>query len=1419
MRKQQEKHADHNWLSLITQHGLFISEPVLQTEFPEGPEKVPEDKYRSFKKEWDIFSLSSLEEKKKRYIRWIDFVLEDLLGSASTLWSKQPHIPPDARHYLMEYDQELVPDRVLLGKGGKPVFLVKILPPGTRLEKPEREAGKWKASPYFKLSTLCMETKIPLGLLTNGDEFRILHVKPITGTSYFEWKALDWYDEKSLLDSFYTLLRRERFYGDEKQLLLKLIEDSQQRQLDVTDQLGEQMRNALCILVRAIGDLSLQNKNLRDVFKDASEEYLYEMCLTVVMRLVFILYSEENGLLPHGVYVYENNYGLSHLVYQLQSKANDEDYMNKKDAWPRILSLFRLIFDGCEHPDVNTIAYGSDLFDYNRFPQVEDPTLTLSNRTVYNILYYLCYAEAKIGKENVRQKVSYRTIDVEQIGSVYEGLIGYSIEKAQETLVVFKGNEEAVRPVSEFRDLSGEKLIEYIHILTGKTKESIKKIFDENTQQDNVRKLQDYLTTQCEEVRKIEKFIEMDQIVYKDQLYITRAGSIRKGSGTFYTPKEITRFLVQEVLESLVYKQNGEARLIKTPREILSLKICDPAMGSGAFLVQVIRYLSEKLVESWKKLASLYQDKILTIPFGEEGYGDDRDDVIPEDEDEALQRARLLVAQNCIYGVDLNHMAVELAKVSIWLTTMSKDKPLTFLDHRLKQGNSLIGSDLEHISFVPDEPLWKDFKKINKNVIKNSSLTGIDFAQYIVDVLKTRKKLQEQEITSDDIKRKAVLFCEEYKEDKPISKLKKVFDFWSSIWFWPFDETEKQLNKNNGSKTIEKKLFDFDNGGNSIVIKNDNIESKIKTDITNKKLETNNLLHPPHTGEYRDIALSYLGSKISVNEIKNLDEYSNIIKAALEQSHFFHWELEFPEIFFKDDGSFRENPGFDAVIGNPPWDKVKPNDLEFFSLFDPNFRSLPPEGQIIRRKELLVNQMISLKYNKYLKLITQTMKFFDESPIYKYQKAKVYGKEESGDKNLYKLFTERFITTVKMDGVTAIITPASVTTDIGCTGLRRMFFIKGTFKDIYTFYKRAKAFPIDQAVTLLIFKKTVKKENVFTCSDNIGFKEPGNLSVISQELLDRKNTYPKSNIDFFETLSPELLVFQAINDKKERIILEKLFRFPILRRWKTPPYNIKTGSETHLTQVKSFIRTSDTGIPLWRGDHISSYRIRYYPQEWIDPSYKKMKIEHHKSPRLGWQHTSADQGIRRLSATFIPSGGTIGNSIDYFDPTKSTLPLLMYICAILNSSIAEYRVRQTAKGSSVGQYVIKELPVPPLDLECELFNEIQNLTNELVGYIYEKSFIISPDKFESNWCKIDALIAIAYDLTESEFSFILNNIPLPRREEVANPEIKKREQSLKAYIEYSNRFKPLDAYRKIVNIKVEKIVDIEENNNEDESDA
>lgn len=1374
----------HSWLSLVTQHGLFVSDPVLNTAFAKGVDSVSPESFREFKREFDLFSIYSEKEDTAKFTRWINYILEDFLGFSKSQWCKHPNVSDDVKHFLFEYEQWLSPDRVLLSNEGKPLLLVKIVKNGQSLERPEKEKGTWKASPYFKLTTLCLEKNIPLALLSNGVEFRLIHVKPTTGTSYFEWKARDCYEEKSLLDSFYTFLNKDRFFGVEDKRLLHLIDESQKRQLDVTDQLGKQMHQALEIFVRAIGNL--KQSDLQELFANATGEYIYEMSLTFMMRLVFLLYAEENGLLPHGNFVYENNYGISHLVYQLQSRANNDEYMNKKDAWPRILSLFRLIYSGCGHPDVKSIAYDSELFDPERFPELEHPDLVLDNKTIWKFLHNLCYAETKIGRDRVKQKVSYHTIDVEQIGSVYESLIGFSVERASEKMVVFNTGENTIRPVSEFIDLDNDALVDYLKSVTGKTEESIRKSLERNDES-------------VEFLNKIESFIVEDGIIEKGQLYISRAGSIRKSSGTYYTPKEITRFLVQEALEPLVYEETDKGKKIKNPRKILDLNVCDPAMGSGAFLVQAIRYLSERLVESWTKINSETDDNI-TLPYGEISHGADNEELLPSDETETLQRAKLYVAQNCIYGVDKNQMAVELAKVSIWLTTMCKDRPLTFLDHRLKCGDSLIGTDFEHISKIPDEPLWKEDKKFNHAALNYKSLMGINFEDYFKDILTLRKNLKRPELTIYDIKHKAKQYKEAHTEDKPVSKLKDVFDLWTSIWFWPYDE-EKKNNKKENIKTCKTTLFSTD-GENNWVNNSVNEDNDNYLKLNNRIVE---IIPPLHTAKYHEIALKLLDLNNEFNSNYRLKEYREIFRNACNSHQFFHWELEFPEVFLNENGTLKENPGFNLIIGNPPWDKVLPDKRRFLMNYYGNISLYDSEKRKEIEDKLLKNKEIKSGLDKYIKKIHQFSAFIKYGDIYNNQfpRSKTGEVAGGGHTDSFLLFLERNFLISSNNGYIANVLPGAFTGDLRGFQIRKMLLENGVFKGLWRIQNRAEdifLFPNVAAqakICLINYEKGKKTYN--------NIKECKNLNDLNSKF-DR---YQRLLSDDVKLFSPNNLELQFFNSIQEFSIGKKIIIYPNLssiKKWK-----IDTSQEINITHDRNSITNNVTSIPLWEGSLTFQFKICSQPKKYIIPNtITSLRLQDSQHYRLAIR-TILSNGPKKIQASIVPKGFLLANSLNYIVPNPDRdYRVELYLLSLINSYVIEYNLLTIISGYNLNNYRIRQLPIPYVNDNNYFFNQLVPRASRLVCTREEFSDLWS-DVYNSNWknlsvsnggssliedwdkinkdwnkncgiyggeednkdrgnralirAEIDALIAHLYSLNYDEFEYILNSFEVLKRME------------------------------------------------------
>ena len=568
------------------------------------------------------------------------------------------------------------------------------------------------------------------------------------------------------------------------------------------------------------------------------------------------------------------------------------------DAWPRLLATFRLIHQGCDHPDLKLIAYGGRLFDPERFTMLEDRRLRIPNEISYQILRALCFAATRLGA----QRLSYRSLDIEQIGTVYEGLLDYTVKRAlaDEPLVVFEGKQQAIRPLAELESNTTDELADYLKEQTGFTALKVAKLLEQaqTTPQEDADAVE-----RDARLRGCETFVAT--VIEPVRMYLAHETGLRKGQGTYYTPKWITSFIVERTLEPLVHEGEGEDRRIKSPAQILSLKVCDPAMGSGAFLVQACRYLADRLVQSWDLLAAENPHTPLTMPLGGPATGAMGERLIPDDHEEAVTWARRYIAEHCLYGVDINRLAVELAKVSLWLITLSRDKPFEFLDHKLKQGNSIIGCRTEDLNRYPvkawgrkgmGDEIKETLKQVKKDAREQAkrqekdhkagilSLVDVDIAGILDETAREHREIDL--ISTLDPWEKERLYHQNIVQDERYQGLKRMFDAWCALWFWPIE------------------------GG------------QMSDDL-------------PLAFAYPELLGSLAGAPpplLSAVAEERLGKWSATVEGLREQESFFHWELEFPEVFEEERG------GFDAVVMNPPWERIKLQEIEFFAARQPELR-------------------------------------------------------------------------------------------------------------------------------------------------------------------------------------------------------------------------------------------------------------------------------------------------------------------------------------------------------------------------------------------------------------------------------------------------------------------------------------------------
>lgn len=723
-------HAE--WLSLVEISGPFLSLPVLLRVFPQQLESldagVSRDTRLAFA-EWE-----DAEGDRAVHHAWLQFVLKRILSLPEEVLLTDQAIPPGMEFTVAEHGETLRPQWVVKrAEDERAALLVVSYPAAQDLDRTVNSA-RWQASPATRMLALLQGTGVPLGLVTNGSHWMLVASRPGEPATYVTWDAALWSEEPLTLRAFSSLLGAMRLFGAaERDRLPALLAESAQNQQEVTDQLGLQVRKAVEVLVQAVDRINADRNG--QLLTGVGEKELYQAALTVMMRLVFVLSAEERGLLLLGDPLWNRHYAVSTLRDQLREVPDENLLAYRHDAWSRLLSTFRAIHAGVEHDQMRLPAYGGALFDPDRFPflegrqsgthwqQVPAQPLPVSNRTVLHLLEALQFLQMRIPGGGVEpRRLSFRALDIEQIGHVYEGLLDHTARRAASTVLGLRGSGgddvEVELSVLEAKAAESEQaLVDYLKERTGRSLAALRSDL-RREEPPNALALQAVCAGHDGLYNRIARFAHLLRddssghpvVIHTGSVYVTK-GSDRRSTGTHYTPRTLTEEVVKTTLDPLLYTGVSQGiepspETLKTPTEILALKVCDPACGSGAFLVQACRYMAERVVEGWAKAeAESGGSGPLTVPEALPAGASHSQQLLPPEPEERLALARRLVAERCLYGVDFNPMAVEMAKLSLWLVTLHKHRPFTFLDHAIKCGDSLLGlhdpAQLERFHLVP----------------------------------------------------------------------------------------------------------------------------------------------------------------------------------------------------------------------------------------------------------------------------------------------------------------------------------------------------------------------------------------------------------------------------------------------------------------------------------------------------------------------------------------------------------------------------------------------------------------------------------------------------------------------------------------------------------------------------------------------
>ena len=680
----------------------------------------------------------------------------------------------------------------------------------------------WEATPHQRFERLLRDTGVFAGVMITDKVIRLVYAPrgETSGHLSFPIRPLATVAGRPMLAGLKLVLDRFRLFSDaDERRLPALLKKGRDAQASFSTELAGQILGALHDLLRG---LQAADPDLTRDLARSRPDHLHEGLLTVLMRLVFILYAEDRDLLPsrsdgRARSIYKTSHSVRGLFARLAEEAalNPDTMGERRGGWGQLLALFRLIHGG--HPTHFVQVRGGKLFNPDEFPFLErrrdvteDPRiLQVSDGCILRILEGLMNLKLR-GQE--RERLSYRMLDVEQIGSFYETIMGFTVEEAPCRVLAIKAVKNNKTPVFVgLDDLPGKKGKDRIKDLKGnvgrsltaaqaKPVEAAAKVEDLAAALDNL----------------IDERGSPRHVVAAAGTPILQPTGERRRTGSHYTPRSLTGPIVAHALEPAFERLGPEA----TPEQVLDLKICDPAMGSGAFLVEACRAIAARLVDAWARWPE-------TRPK------------IPADEDEELH-ARRLVAQRCLYGVDRNARAVDLARLSLWLATLAKDHELTFLGHALKCGDSLVGLTPERIAAAN----W------------DASKPGLPLLRPLVAERVAEADRARAEIRSAP------------------------------------DDTMRAIQEQR-RRHVETRLLPVRLLGDAVVA----------------------AFFAADKARAREKARADAESWFSGRPARR-DMLEASAKALCEGEHGippFHWVIEFPEVFK------RENGGFDAIVGNPPF--------------------------------------------------------------------------------------------------------------------------------------------------------------------------------------------------------------------------------------------------------------------------------------------------------------------------------------------------------------------------------------------------------------------------------------------------------------------------------------------------------------------
>jgi len=1224
---------------------------------------------------------------------------------------------------------------------------------GEDLDAPARRGRAYRFSHTRIAQRVLLAAGERVGLLTNGLELRLLISDPARPDSQIAI-PIDpyWKRSRTIPDTYRLLLALASPAG--VQAVPDIVDKARLQQTRVTRELRRQARQAVECFVQELLDHPENRDRVAAIAgQDQLARDLWHEGLMVIYRLLIILKLESSddparSFSFASASLWRNSFSPSTALARYARAALDQGAETGRLLEDGLRALFRMFTSGLQSTELNVKPLGGALFGDQATPLISG--LRWGELAVAHLLDRLLWTPRQRGATS-RERVHYGPLDVEDLGRVYEALLELEPGIAAEPMCRLRRQKlEVVVPVAQ-----GEKY--------RPAGQSAPSEADEAEETDTGGEEEEGEEEDAAPTRGKKTRVEWIEEIPAGRFYL-RVGLGRKASGSYYTPHSFVRFLVQETLGPQVAERSPHDD--PRPAEILQLKVLDPAMGSGHFLVEACRFLGERLYEACRlcderalaaerraekageatdqeaarREAQEWRQRIIDLPDPSDELLQYLPSRAPEGEESGLSQrqaealCRRLVAVHCLYGVDKNPLAVELAKVSLWIESHAEGLPLTFLDHRLVVGDSLTGPFFAHLLTYPDSrrPLEDLF---TQGLSARFTATLATALQHVRD-LEASVGISLGEVEAKQAAKARL--------DQALAPFKIVAAAWA------------------GGVMLGREKCD-----------DEAYRRLVETVATGRP--TAELLAEPHLAAMVRGGLGLTDPAADGAAVPALP-----------------YELTFPEVFYPQ-GKTGARQGFDVVLGNPPWDRVRPFVKEFLAAYDFSILNAPTARERKAIEEhLLTDQSIETAFDTYAEQFAAQGRVHDALFVWHEVRLGniVAGR---GNADLYVLFMERNAQLLAPQGGTGVLVPSAFHANEGATGIRRLYLVEMGLRCCYSFENRRKLFEIHSSFKFALVVASREGPTVeFPCAfylhdDEWLFGERGDrelrytLDFVQRtggEYLSLLELRSSQDVEVGKTCSEN---GEPFGDVCQHLGIQFGSQADMTRdAWRfTPTAEVLLGEQdprdpdvTEQLLLKGFLLLHE-GKTFWHYDDHWEDSPRYLVSlaDLQDkPTWKQASLYH----RAAYRAVASATNERTIVFHILPPGSLCSNSAPVeLSPLASPRYRSLQLVAAANTFVFDWTAR-VRTGANINQFILFSCPLPRM-IEIARFLRTQalRLVSNHAGYasLWQEQLgtawrepkqaftwpVLEGD--DERWAvraAIDAVVADAYGLYREQYVHVLS---------------------------------------------------------------